>query len=78
MKIAPLYRALKKTDLAEPVIVHTSPHYDLNMSDAFFEAGARCGSSARRDLCGGCGETRIPTATQNLERFGATEKDDLI
>ena len=27
------------------------------------EARARCGSSARRDLCGGCGETRIPTAT---------------
>ena len=36
MKIAPLYHALKKTDWAEPVIVHTGQHYDLNMSDAFF------------------------------------------
>lgn len=27
------------------------------------EVGARCGSSACRDLCGGCGATRIPTAT---------------
>ena len=27
------------------------------------EAGARCGSSARRDLCGGCRATGIPTAT---------------
>ena len=37
MKVAPLYHALKKTDWAEPVIVHTGQHYDLNMSDAFFK-----------------------------------------
>jgi UDP-N-acetylglucosamine 2-epimerase (non-hydrolysing) len=36
MKIAPLYHALKKEDWAEPVIVHTGQHYDLNMSDVFF------------------------------------------
>lgn len=36
MKIAPLYHALKQTDWAEPVIVHTGQHYDLNMSDVFF------------------------------------------
>jgi RNA-directed DNA polymerase len=29
---------------------------------AIIEAGARCGSSARRDLCGGCPERGIPTA----------------
>ena len=37
MKVAPLYHALKKEDWAIPVIVHTGQHYDLNMSDAFFE-----------------------------------------
>jgi UDP-N-acetylglucosamine 2-epimerase (non-hydrolysing) len=37
MKIAPLYHALKKTDWAEPVVVHTGQHYDLNMSEAFFK-----------------------------------------
>ena len=37
MKIAPLYHALKKEEWAEAVIVHTGQHYDLNMSDAFFE-----------------------------------------
>jgi len=36
MKIAPLYHALKKETWAEPVIVHTGQHYDLNMSDVFF------------------------------------------
>lgn len=37
MKIAPLYHALVKEKWVDPVIVHTGQHYDLNMSDAFFE-----------------------------------------
>jgi len=37
MKIAPLFHALNKEDWAAPVIVHTGQHYDLDMSDAFFE-----------------------------------------
>jgi len=37
MKVAPLYHALKKEHWARPVIVHTGQHYDVNMSDAFFE-----------------------------------------
>ncbi|MGD8908549.1 MAG: UDP-N-acetylglucosamine 2-epimerase (non-hydrolyzing) [Chromatiales bacterium] len=37
MKIAPLYHALNKDQALEPVIVHTGQHYDINMSDAFFQ-----------------------------------------
>ena len=37
MKIAPLYHALKREAWAAPFIVHTGQHYDLNMSDAFFQ-----------------------------------------
>lgn len=37
MKIAPLFHALKKESWAEPVIVHTGQHYDVNMSDVFFQ-----------------------------------------
>ncbi len=37
MKIAPLYHALKKEQWANPFIVHTGQHYDLNMSDVFFQ-----------------------------------------
>lgn len=36
MKIAPLYHALKKEAWANPIIVHTGQHYDINMSDLFF------------------------------------------
>jgi UDP-N-acetylglucosamine 2-epimerase (non-hydrolysing) len=37
MKVAPLYHALKATDWAEPILVHTGQHYDRNMSDAILE-----------------------------------------
>ena len=37
MKIAPLYHALSKESWAEPIIVHTGQHYDVNMSDTFFK-----------------------------------------
>jgi UDP-N-acetylglucosamine 2-epimerase (non-hydrolysing) len=37
MKIAPLYHVLKKEQWADPIIVHTGQHYDLNMSNAFFK-----------------------------------------
>jgi len=37
MKIAPLYHALKKEPWAQPVVIHTGQHYDLNMSDVFFQ-----------------------------------------
>jgi len=36
MKVAPLYHALKATEWAEPILVHTGQHYDVNMSDVFF------------------------------------------
>ena len=37
MKVAPLYHELKKSDWALPEIVHTGQHYDVNMSDSFFQ-----------------------------------------
>ncbi|MEW8506772.1 MAG: UDP-N-acetylglucosamine 2-epimerase (non-hydrolyzing) [Candidatus Thiodiazotropha sp.] len=37
MKVAPLYHALKSVGWANPVLIHTGQHYDLNMSDVFFQ-----------------------------------------
>jgi len=37
MKVAPLFHALKKERWAEPQIIHTGQHYDIGMSDFFFE-----------------------------------------
>ncbi len=41
MKIAPLYHALESDADLQPIIVHTGQHYDLNMSDAFFNVTAQ-------------------------------------
>ncbi len=37
MKVAPLFHALKGETWCRPVLVHTGQHYDVNMSDAFFQ-----------------------------------------
>lgn len=37
MKIAPLFRASKKLEGVECILVHTGQHYDYDMSQAFFE-----------------------------------------
>lgn len=37
MKIAPLYHELARRECIDPVIVHTGQHYDLNMSEVFFQ-----------------------------------------
>src|SRR5947209_5433111 len=37
MKVAPVYRALRRNEDVEQVLVHTGQHYDANMSGAFFE-----------------------------------------
>jgi len=37
MKVAPLYHALKRSDWANPILVHTGQHYDHNMSDAILQ-----------------------------------------
>ena len=37
MKVAPLYHALRNEPWSDPVIVHTGQHYDINMSDVFFQ-----------------------------------------
>ena len=37
MKIAPIMREMEKyTDIFEQVLVHTGQHYDINMSEIFF------------------------------------------
>src|SRR2546423_11615578 len=37
MKLAPVVRALRKYAHVDQLIVHTGQHYDVNMSDVFFQ-----------------------------------------
>jgi len=37
MKVAPVYRAIVSHDKIQQILVHTGQHYDLNMSEVFFQ-----------------------------------------
>lgn len=37
MKVAPVYKALRRRGEVRQVVVHTGQHYDFNMSDIFFQ-----------------------------------------
>jgi UDP-N-acetylglucosamine 2-epimerase (non-hydrolysing) len=37
MKVAPVYSALKEREEAQQTLIHTGQHYDVNMSDVFFQ-----------------------------------------
>src|SRR5271163_4721129 len=37
MKVAPVYSALKEREEAQQTLIHTEQHYDVNMSDVFFQ-----------------------------------------
>jgi UDP-N-acetylglucosamine 2-epimerase (non-hydrolysing) len=37
MKLAPVFRALKKAERCKQTIVHTGQHYDKSMSQVFFD-----------------------------------------
>ena len=36
MKIAPIMEAMKKSEIIEPILLHTGQHYDYKMSETFF------------------------------------------
>lgn len=37
MKIAPIMLCMNKSEIIEPILLHTGQHYDKNMSDSFFK-----------------------------------------
>jgi UDP-N-acetylglucosamine 2-epimerase (non-hydrolysing) len=37
VKIAPLMHAMQKSDIIEPILLHTGQHYDYEMSESFFK-----------------------------------------
>jgi hypothetical protein len=53
--------------LPRPCILHPFPHPRFDARHPRWEPYALCGP--RTDLCGGCGATRIPTATQRWKRW---------
>ncbi len=78
MKIAPLYHGLKNEDWARQVLVHTGQHYDVNMSDIFFEDLGL----PNPDICLGVGSGTHAEQTGNIlilyEKILYDQRPDLV
>jgi UDP-N-acetylglucosamine 2-epimerase (non-hydrolysing) len=78
MKIAPLYHALKSEEWVEPVIVHTGQHYDLNMSDVFFEDLAIPEPTIHLGVGSGTHATQTGKVMISYEKVLLEENPDLV
>ena len=78
MKIAPLYHALKSEEWVEPVIVHTGQHYDLNMSDVFFEDLGIPEPAIHLGVGSGTHATQTGKVMMSYEKVLLESKPDLI
>ena len=78
MKVAPVYRAIGYYPQIQQILVHTGQHYDLNMSDIFFQQLGL--STPDINLNVGSGSHAVQTA-QIMMRFEENvlrEKPDLV
>ena len=78
MKIAPLYHALKKEDWAVPIIVHTGQHYDINMSDAFFQDLNLPEPNIHLNVGSGTHAEQTAKVMMAYEKVLMTERPDLV
>lgn len=78
MKVAPVMRALEKKEGVKQILVHTGQHYDVNMSDIFFQQLGIPVPDINLEV--GSGSHAVQTA-QIMIRFEETvlkEKPDLV
>jgi UDP-N-acetylglucosamine 2-epimerase (non-hydrolysing) len=78
MKVAPLYHALKKEHWAIPIIVHTGQHYDVNMSDAFFEDLGLPSPDICLDVGSGTHAEQTGRVMMSYEKVLSDQRPDLV
>lgn len=78
MKVAPVLRAIRTSDIFDAMLVHTGQHYDANMSDIFFADLDM--PQPDRFLGVGSGSHAEQTARVmiEMEKLFAEEKPDLV
>ena len=78
MKIAPLYHALKIEHWAIPCIIHTGQHYDLNMSDTFFDDLGLPKADHNLGVGSGSHAEQTGQVMVNYEKVVQKERPDLV
>ena len=78
MKVAPVHRAISIYPNVRQILIHTGQHYDVNMSDIFFQQLGLSAPDVNLEV--GSGSHAVQTA-QIMMRFEETvlrEKPDLV
>jgi UDP-N-acetylglucosamine 2-epimerase (non-hydrolysing) len=78
MKIAPLFHALNKEPWAEPFVVHTGQHYDVNMSDVFFRDLGLPAAQIHLGVGRGTHAEQTGQVMMAYEKILFTERPDLV
>jgi UDP-N-acetylglucosamine 2-epimerase (non-hydrolysing) len=78
MKVAPLYHLLKSQNWANPVLIHTGQHYDINMSDVFFHDLGLPEPDIHLGIGGGTHAEQTGSVMIAYEKVLQEEKPDMV
>jgi UDP-N-acetylglucosamine 2-epimerase (non-hydrolysing) len=78
MKVAPVMRALEKQSGIKQVLVHTGQHYDINMSDIFFQQLGIPAPDINLEVGSGSHAVQTAQVMTRIETVLLSEKPDLI
>lgn len=78
MKVAPVYRAIGHYPQIQQILVHTGQHYDLNMSDIFFQQLGLSTPDINLDVGSGSHAVQTAQIMMRFEEIVLREKPDLV
>jgi len=78
MKVAPVYRAIVKFSNIKQILVHTGQHYDLNMSDIFFQQLGLPAPDINLEVGSGSHAVQTAQIMMQFEETVLKEKPDLV
>ncbi len=78
MKAAPVYRALAVHSPVQQKIIHTGQHYDVNMSDVFFQQLSIPQPDVNLQVGSGTHAQQTAEIMSRIEGVVATERPDLV
>ncbi len=78
MKVAPIHRAIRERGRLRQILVHTGQHYDVKMSDVFFQDLGMPEPDVHLGIGGGSHAEQTGKVMIELERVFAERKPDLV
>ncbi len=78
MKVAPVMKALEKKDGIQQILIHTGQHYDINMSDIFFQQLGIPAPDINLEVGSGSHALQTSQIMSRIETLLIEEKPDLV